>query len=131
LYKQEIIDRQNAELCKGVTEEEITQVVKELPSDKVPGPDGIPAEFYKNCWAIVKENLIEAVQHFFNTKRLPPQWKSTFISLIPKVKCPKTVKECRPTSLCNVSYKIVTNISVNRLKGVLLSLISQEQSAPL
>ena len=81
-------------------------VVRELPSDKASGPDGIPAESYKNCWPIVKKDMIEAVTYFFHTKRLPPQWKSTFITLIPKVKSPKIVKEYRPISLCNVSYKM-------------------------
>ena len=72
---------------------------------------------------------MQAVKHFSNAKRLPPQWKATFITLVTKKKSPKTVKEYRPLSLCNVCYKIVTKILVNWLKGVLSTLISQEQSA--
>ena len=32
------------------TEEEINDVVKELPLDKSPGPDGFNSEFFKACW---------------------------------------------------------------------------------
>jgi len=103
-------------------------VIKELPCDKAPGPDGIPAEFYKNCWSLVKKDLVDAVSHFFRTSQLPPQWKSTFIDLVPKVKGPSSAKDYRPTSLCNVCYKIVSKILVND-KSVLHLLVSQEQSA--
>jgi hypothetical protein len=35
------------------TKEEIDEVVKGLPNEKSPGPDGFNNEFIKNCWSIV------------------------------------------------------------------------------
>ena len=77
----------------------------------------------------MKEDLIAAMRHFFDTNHLLPQWKSTFITLVPKIKGPRMAKNFWPISLCNVYYKIVSEILVNRLKGVMPCIVSQEQSA--
>jgi len=84
---------QNEQLCRHVTEEEIETVIKELPLDKALGPDRIPVEFYKKCWPTVKDDFVAAVHHFFHTNRLPPQWKTKFLMLIPKGKGPTMAKD--------------------------------------
>ena len=50
-------------------------------------------------------------------------------SHIPKVTAPNVVKEFRPISSCNMSYKIITKLLVHRLKALLPRLISAEQGA--
>lgn len=64
-----------------------------------------------------------------NRKRSIKEWNSTFIALILKVPKPRTVSDYRPTSLCNVSYKIITKVLTNKLKSVLNVIISDSQSA--
>lgn len=53
----------------------------------------------------------------------------TFITLIPKTSKPKKMDEFRPIILCNVVYKTVAKVIINRMKSVLGSIISQSQSA--
>ena len=53
----------------------------------------------------------------------------TFITLIPKVMIPEEVSQFRPISLCNVTYKIIFKIMVNRVKPLMDKLISPYQNA--
>lgn len=47
------------------------------------------------------------------------QINNTHIILIPKVSNPRTITQFRPLSLCNVLYKIITKVIVNRMSGLL------------
>lgn len=54
---------------------------------------------------------------------------STFTNLIPKIKNATKVGDFKPISLYNVIYKIGVKILANRLKTILSSFISPNQSA--
>ena len=44
------------------TEEEVWAAIKTLPSDKAPGPDGFTGRFYKECWPVIKDDIMMALQ---------------------------------------------------------------------
>lgn len=44
---------------------------------------------------------------------------ATFVSLIPKRDKPKSLNDFRPISLCNLVYKIITNVIANCIKPML------------
>lgn len=47
----------------------------------------------------------------------------TFITLVPKVENPSLVKDLRPISLCDVIYKLVFKVIVNRFRGWIATII--------
>ena len=53
----------------------------------------------------------------------------TNIILIPKTVHPSKMTECRPISLCNVAYKLISKTLANRLKAILIIVITENQSA--
>jgi len=52
----------------------------------------------------------------------------SFISLIPKQDNAQTLDRRRPIALCNVVYKIISKVIANRLKPLLPTLVSVEQT---
>lgn len=94
-----------------------------------PGPDGLPSVFYKSCWDIVGDKVVNEAMNFLDGGLMPEGWNETNITLIPKVKFPGQAKDRRPISLCNVLYKIVSKALANRLKTILPDIISPAQSA--
>ena len=60
---------------------------------------------------------------------MPSLVNETLIVLIPKISNPTKLAHYRPISLCNVSYKLVTKIIVNRIKDFLPSIIAPTQSS--
>ena len=106
-------------LCKVPSRDEIKKVEFGMKALKAPGPDGFPALFYKHHWDIVGDQLVFAVQSFFLNGWLLKDFNKTFISLIPKNKGAHNFNHFRPISLCNVSYKVISKIIVNRLRPLL------------
>jgi hypothetical protein len=50
------------------TPEEIEAVVKEMPPDKAPGPDGFNGHFLKKCWPTIKLEFIRLINDFYDEK---------------------------------------------------------------
>jgi hypothetical protein len=44
-------------LSEAFSHEEIDDVIKNLPLDKSPGPDGFNTNFVKRCWPIIKQDF--------------------------------------------------------------------------
>ena len=52
------IDEYELTSCEGVlTEKECLEALRDMESEKTPGTDGLPAEFYKVFWKDVSSTL--------------------------------------------------------------------------
>lgn len=96
---------------------------------KAPGPVCLNAFFYKKFWLVVGLDVQAMVLGVLSDGNPFPDFNQTNICLVPKKINPQVTADYRPISLCNVIYKIVSKVLVNRLKGVLPGLICPNQSA--
>jgi hypothetical protein len=67
----------NGELLKEYTDQEIGDALFQIGPLKAPGPDGFPARFFQRNWGIIKEEVIRAVKHFFETGIIPTSTKQS------------------------------------------------------
>lgn len=79
---------------------------------KAQGPDGFHANFYQKAWDIVGDNISSHTIRILEGGELNQAMAEALLVLIPKTERPETIKNFRPISLCNVSFKLVTKVIV-------------------
>ena len=100
-----------------------------MVSDKTPGTDGLPAEFYKTFWKDISSLLVSALNYAFESGCLSITQRRGIIKLIPKKDAELYfIKNWRPITLLNTDYKIAAKALANRIKSVLPSLINNDQT---
>lgn len=104
---------------------EIEEALSEMQACKSAGPDGFPTLFYKNFWSMVGDDICGLVLNFLNNGTMPDDLNHTHVVLIPKIKNPTKMTDLRPISLCNVSYKLISKVLANRLKGFLPQIVDE------
>jgi len=113
-----------------MTRQEIKDAVFSLPSVKAPGPDGFIGAFFKSCWDIIKNDVINAIIHMSQLRTSCVHLiNSANIILIPKKNEATTVGDYRPISLIHSLSKIFSKILANRLAPILPDIVSNCQSA--
>lgn len=108
-------------LVKPVTKEEVHKALMSMKSYKSLDPDGFQPIFYKIFWRFIRDSFMYGEFSAPVTDNL--------MVLIPKVDHPLSFKDFRPISLCNVLYKLITKVLVNRLRPFLQDMISPLQSS--
>ncbi|XP_058768386.1 uncharacterized protein LOC131642116 [Vicia villosa] len=109
-------DPDRAMLIQPVTDKEIWEALSGIGDTKAPGIDGFSARFFKGAWTVVGEDVKKAVQDFFKHERLYPAVNCALVTLIPKKKDAKTMKEMRPIACCTTIYKIISKILTARMR---------------
>ncbi|XP_031260175.1 uncharacterized protein LOC116118324 [Pistacia vera] len=110
-------------LTAPITDDEIRIALFSILDDKALGLDGFTSLFFKWAWDIIGIDFKEVVRHFFATNEMPRCVNATKIALVPKVESPSHMTNFRPISCCNVLYKCISKMIVNRFKVVLLDII--------
>lgn len=128
LSESQVSDLDNNFLCVILDETKILTILKQAPSHKSLGLNGMMGQFYKHYWVITKKEVVAAIQNFFISGKLQKQIHHTHIVLIPKIPNPSTLRHYHPISLNNIVYKIISKILANRLKTFLPRIISPLQT---
>ena len=94
---------------RPITSKEIKSVIKNLQTNKSPGPDGFPGEFYQTFKAMFEKTETEG--------KLLDSFYEASITLIPKPnKDPTKMENYRPIALMNIDAKVLNKVLANRIQ---------------
>jgi hypothetical protein len=112
------------------SEEEVERVVREMPADRAPGPDGFTGAFYKAAWTQIKEDVVAALNTMlFGDCRAFYRLNNAFIVLLPKRHGALSPSDYRPISMIHSFGKLVSKLLASRLAPRLKEIISPNQNA--
>lgn len=114
-------------LMYPATLEELSLVVKSLPRDKCPGPDGIPYEFYKKNFHILGKSLLTLVNTCLSHATTIPGSGDSYVITLYKKGDPENLANWRPIALSNTDTKLINKLMATRLGKISSSRISAQQ----
>ena len=125
-----ISDEDCAKCENEITEDNLLLALKSMPNNKTPGNDGLSKEFYEAFWVDIKDVFINSLKQAKLVGNLSISQRQAVIKLLEKKDRDKRfVKNRRPISLLNVDIKILSKAFAAKLKPILPSIISSNQTA--
>ena len=94
--EKSLSDDQKKMLDKIPHTSEFRLVINLMKSNKSPGFDGIPSEFYKTFWPHIENIYISMVQDCFNKGSFPKSMNTGILTLIHKGEDKEDLKNYRP-----------------------------------
>jgi len=111
------------------TENEVREAVFSSYAEGAPGPDGLSFLFYQKFWNLIKADLIDMFNDFFKGDLDLSRLNFSLVTLIPKVGDATNMKQFRPISLLNCSFKIFSKFLTIRLGPISQRIVNNSQSA--
>ena len=133
LEKQKLLRLNQEEIeniNRPITSTEIKTVIKNLPTNKSPRPDGFTGKFYETFREELTPILLKLFKNIPEGGTLPNIFYKTTITLIPKPDKDATKKEnYRLISLMKTDAKILNKILSNRIQEHIKRIVHHDQVA--
>ena len=124
------ISDHNYNICEAkVTDDNLLVALKSVPDNKTPGNDGLSKEFYETFWEDIEDVFTIFLKQAKIEGSLSILQRQAVIKLLEKKDRGKRyIKNWRPTSLLNIDTKIISKTFAAKLKPILPSTISSNQT---
>ena len=106
-YRVKLNQKEIENLNGPVTSTEIKTLIKNLPTNKSPGPDGFTGEFCQKFREELTPILLKLFHKIAEEGKLPNSFYEATITLIPKPDKDATQENYRLISLMNIDAKIL------------------------
>ncbi|SGY55966.1 BQ5605_C006g04098 [Microbotryum silenes-dioicae] len=109
---------------------EVEAALKKTDSGRSPGPSGIPYELFKALPTYFAPKLLDLFNSIWEGGKMTASLAEGLVRLLPKNKPGANLKSlgaCRPITLRETTYKVLSKVLVARLNGVLGELLPPAQ----
>jgi hypothetical protein len=108
------LDLSGIDLC--FSEQEVWETIKDMPSDRAPGPDGFTGLFYKVAWPIIKRDIMNVLNALWSLDaRCFNLLNDALMVLLRKNNAPTRLKDFRPIALMHSFNKLLAKCLARRL----------------
>ena len=125
--KTQITKSAREQLDLPIPDQEIQDVMEALPTGKQAGPDRIPNEVYKYMSTFFAPKLGALIRRSITKKELPEEMRKGDICILFKKGERDEVRNYRPLTLLQNSYKIFMRVLAKRMAKVVHQFVAESQ----